>query len=111
MNQAQKLVKDRGSVFRARPALRMKLDRTHWQIPVNKAFHRAIIQTAVTHFESGLLQLARFSHLIFMILAGDVDVPGPSILHGMVRAVMAERQSGGLCTARPADDLVAQANA
>ena len=48
---------------------------------------------------------------VVVVLAGDLDPPGALVAHGMVRAVVTERELHGAATEREAEDLVAEADA
>src|SRR5579872_2683279 len=102
-------LEQRLQVVRTGAGLRMTLEAESRPVLQRDSLQRAVEQRAMRGPD-----ILRQRGLIDgepVVLAGDEDPPGFQILHGMVRAVMAELHLHGASTHGQAQDLMPQADA
>ena len=77
---------------------------------MREAFDGAVVQVPRGDDKSGVRRDRRFVDLELVVLARDRDTARSEILHGMVRAVVAERQPRRCRADRATDELMAEAD-
>src|SRR3954452_5176867 len=112
------------AVVRAGPGLRVVLDRAARDVEEREALHRAVVEVQVRQLRGaevglpahGLVGVDRLlptrpQDREAVVLRGDLDAAGLEVLDGVVAAAMAEGQLEGLQADRPAQQLMAEADA
>src|SRR5438552_12567389 len=96
-------------VVRSRRGLGMILHREHRPLAVSQSLARAVVEVDVTRLPSVLRHGVRIDGEA-VVLRRDLDLPRREVLHGVVRAVMAERQLVRATAGGEAEDLMTEAD-
>src|SRR5438270_6951142 len=96
-------------VLRAGAALRVLLDSERGQSAVAGALDRPVVQVPLRDVEVAAWDRGRVD-LELVVLARDVHAPGVEVLHGVVGAVMAVRETRRRRARGAAEDLVPEAD-
>src|SRR5713226_1274572 len=96
-------------VVRSRRGLGMVLHREHRPLAVPQSFARAVVEVDVTRFPAVLRHGVRIDGEA-VVLRRDLDLSRCEVLHGMVCAVMAERQLVRAAARGEPEDLMAEAD-
>src|SRR5215211_234080 len=112
------------SVMRPRAGLRVVLHGRARHVAQDQALDRAVVQVQLLELRDAEVRLpahglvggdrslaVRAEHREAVVLRGDLDSTRLQVLHRVVRAAMAERQLEGVEPDRPAEQLVAEADA
>ena len=109
-HQVDKALEQICAVLRARCALRVVLHGKQFVRQTGHALGGAIKQILVCENQARALQGA-FIHRKGVVLAGDLDLAGGQLAHGMVAAAVAEFHLKGARPARQRNHLMPQADA
>src|SRR5207249_2886798 len=90
--------------------LGMVLDGDDGELAVAEALYGPVVEVHVGQLELRALEEGGI-HREAVVLRGDLDVARLQVLHGIVRAAVAEPELEGLTPAGQAQDLVAEADA
>src|ERR1039457_6780061 len=109
LHEAHELVEERARVVRARGGFRVVLHREDRAVPRPEALARAVVEVHVRELDVGRQRVGRDGEAV--VLGRDRDAARLNVLHGMVRAAVAELELVRGAAEREAQELLPEADA